>query len=246
VPFAHCEGHRIHYTIAGQGPPVVLLHGGFSRGRVWERAGYVDQLADVFTVLCPDSLGFGDSDKPVDVEAYVAAARAEHVVTVVDHAGFDRAHVAGYSMGGWTAAAVAAHRPECLRSLAIGGWDVVGGLETARVHYQLDAVGFDFELDILRSAVPDLVAWITPELEPAVRAATDAVHDVAGHADAVGSLTVPVLLWSGERDVYHPAMAAFAGAHGRRLVTVPGDHPSAMEGAAAEVVAALRSFFLAA
>src|SRR5919198_777510 len=51
------HGHRVIYRIAGDGPPVVLIHGMVNSSRHWERVAL--QLADRYTVIAPDLLGGG-------------------------------------------------------------------------------------------------------------------------------------------------------------------------------------------
>ena len=57
---------RIAFDVVGDGPAVVLQGGLTSRKFDVERLGYVDVFADRFQVVNVDSLGHGDSDKPLD------------------------------------------------------------------------------------------------------------------------------------------------------------------------------------
>lgn len=70
MPFAVHRGHPIHYTIAGEGPLVVLQHGLLMDAGVWKGGGFVDALTDRYRVVCVDSLGHGLSDKPPDADRY--------------------------------------------------------------------------------------------------------------------------------------------------------------------------------
>jgi len=123
------RGLRIAYDVAGGGDEaVVLLRGLGQRRSDWASCGYVDVLAERSTVVCVDSLGHGDSDSPLDCSLYSRSQRAGEIVAVLAGIGVPRAHVVGYSMGGWLASAVLVHAPECLRSVCFGGWDPVGGM----------------------------------------------------------------------------------------------------------------------
>ena len=53
------HGHRVIYRIAGNGPPVVLIHGMVNSSRHWEEVAL--RLADRYTVVAPDLIGHGDS-----------------------------------------------------------------------------------------------------------------------------------------------------------------------------------------
>ena len=75
-----------------------------------------------------DSLGHGLSDKPSDPEFYGQEQRSGDIVAVIDDLGYDRAHLIGYSMGGWLSVGLARHHLARLSSLVVGGWDPVKGL----------------------------------------------------------------------------------------------------------------------
>src|SRR4051812_50222157 len=56
------HGHRRAFVLAGSGPPMLLLHGIGNSAQTW--AGVLDRLAAHHTVIAPDLLGHGSSDKP--------------------------------------------------------------------------------------------------------------------------------------------------------------------------------------
>jgi len=76
-------------------------------GESWHENGYVERLADQFKVVCVDSLGHGQSDKPATAKSYHQSERAGDIVAVIDAVGEDRAHLIDYSMVGWLSAGVA-------------------------------------------------------------------------------------------------------------------------------------------
>ena len=59
MPSVDVAGMRIAYTSVGSGPPIILLHGILSDGRVW--ADTAARLADTYTVIAWDAPGCGDS-----------------------------------------------------------------------------------------------------------------------------------------------------------------------------------------
>src|ERR1700739_946570 len=61
---ANIDGAKIHYTVGGSGPAVVLLHGFAETSRMW--APILQALAAKFTVVAPDLPGIGDSSIPTD------------------------------------------------------------------------------------------------------------------------------------------------------------------------------------
>jgi pimeloyl-ACP methyl ester carboxylesterase len=111
MPFVSNRGQRIHYTVDGSGPLVVLQHGLLMDAAGWKQSGIVDALTDRFRVACVDSLGHGFSDKPSDPLLYSQRQRAGDIVAAIDDLGYDHAHLVGYSMGGWLAVGAAKYYP---------------------------------------------------------------------------------------------------------------------------------------
>jgi len=244
MPFAKGRGCNIYYEVEGSGPLLVLQHGIFRDQAFWKDAGYVEALKDDFTVATVDSLGHGQSDRPAEAARYRAVERAGDIVAVIDALGADKAHVLGYSMGGWIAAGVARHFPDRLASLAIGGWDCVEGLK----HF-LQAAGidesFDALLQICRQALPsDVMEWVTDDEIPGLAHCYEQLFDLNGSAQAVIELDAPVLLWAGEEDACYRPMFSFAKQHNFDFLPVPGDHAGAEVNGARHVAPALRRTLL--
>ena len=94
---------------------------------------------------------------------------------------------------------------------------------------------------------PDLVAWVTPEVEEAVLACGAAITDADfDHSAAIDALTVPVLCWNGTEDPYHRTMSEWAPAHGHQYFSVPGDHLSCFYLHGRDAAARMADFFRAA
>ncbi|PIU77424.1 MAG: hypothetical protein COS73_10620 [Nitrospirae bacterium CG06_land_8_20_14_3_00_70_43] len=98
------HGHRLAYTEAGSGPPLLLLHGWAASSRFWEAA--VRHLAPAFRCIALDWLGYGDSDRPGKPVGF--DGHAEAVGTVLREFAIEGATVVGHSMGGTLAARAAA------------------------------------------------------------------------------------------------------------------------------------------
>jgi pimeloyl-ACP methyl ester carboxylesterase len=242
MAFVTHRGQRIHYTVDGAGALVVFQHGLLSNAESWKRAGFVDALSDRFRVACVDSLGHGRSDKPAEPALYAEHQRGGDIVAVIDHLGERRAHLIGYSMGGWMAVAVARHHRERLASLTVAGWDLVKGVESARPPGFTRELKFNQFVMLARYATPALVDWVTPEIEPALSACWAAVNDLAGAEGAVLGCGAPLLLWDGRDDPYHDPMQAFAAGHGVRFLSTAGDHLGAITVHGAEAAQGLRAF----
>jgi len=111
------HGHKRAFIRAGEGPPLLLLHGIGNNCQTW--AGVIDQLAASHTVIAPDLLGHGASDKPrgdYSIAAYANGMR--DLLTVLD---IERATVVGHSLGGGIALQFAYQFPERCSRLALVG-----------------------------------------------------------------------------------------------------------------------------
>ncbi len=239
MPFATHRGQKIHYTVEGQGPLVVLQHGLFMDAASWRANGFVAALARRFTVACIDSLGHGLSDKPSEPSLYGQEQRAGDIIAVLDALGAEKAHLVGYSMGAWMAVGVAKHHPERLASLTVGGWDLVNGVPKGPA----GPIRFDIFWGFSQQVAPALVAWVTPEIVPAMQACFEALGQLDGAPEAVLGAGVPVLLWDGVADPYHGPSQTFAAENGLPFVSTAGDHLGAIITPASDVVERLGEFF---
>jgi haloacetate dehalogenase len=112
----------------GSGPPLLLLHGNPQTHVMWHAVA--PQLAEHFTVVCPDLRGYGGSLKPPatpDHAAYAKTVMAGDMVRVMEHLGHASYLVAGHDRGGRVAHRLAIDHPERVRKLAI--LDIVPTIE---------------------------------------------------------------------------------------------------------------------
>lgn len=117
------NGVKIRYVTAGEGEPVVLIHGWMSDSTMWggDASGNTKLTAPPgFEVIALDCRGHGKSDKPHETEKYGAEMAAD-VVRLLDHLGIKKAHLIGYSMGAFIAGKVAATHPDRVLSVVYGG-----------------------------------------------------------------------------------------------------------------------------
>jgi pimeloyl-ACP methyl ester carboxylesterase len=109
------HGHRVLYRIAGDGPPVVLIHGMVNSSKHWERVAL--RLADRYTVIAPDLLGHGDS---AAVRGdYSLGAHACSIRDLLTTIGIDRATIVGHSLGGGIAMQFFYQFPQRVERLAL-------------------------------------------------------------------------------------------------------------------------------
>ncbi|WP_457206158.1 alpha/beta fold hydrolase [Nocardioides sp. P5_C9_2] len=102
------HGHRRAYVVTGSGPALLLLHGLGCDHTTW--APVIESLARRYTVIAPDLLGHGESDKPrADYSVGGYANGMRDLLTVL---GIDRVSVVGHSFGGGVAMQFAYQFPE--------------------------------------------------------------------------------------------------------------------------------------
>lgn len=111
----YLHGHRVNFNIAGQGPPVVLIHGVAGRAAQWEQTAQL--LAENHTVIAPDLLGHGDSAKPRG--DYSLGAHASGIRDLLVGLNIERASVVGHSLGGGIAMQFAYQFPERCQRLVL-------------------------------------------------------------------------------------------------------------------------------
>ncbi len=116
---ARVEVNGVHLNVesAGEGSPLVLLHGFTGSTATW--ASHIDEFARSHRVIAIDSLGHGLSDSPDDPARYGIGFASEDLIAVLDLLGVGKAALLGYSMGGRVALSVAIVAPERLSALVV-------------------------------------------------------------------------------------------------------------------------------
>ena len=84
MPYVSNQNIRIHYTVDGQGPPLVLQHGSAGSGKDWYQFGYADALKHDYQLILIDIRGRGASDKPHDSAAYTLSHHVADIVAVLN------------------------------------------------------------------------------------------------------------------------------------------------------------------
>ncbi len=208
MPTVDVNGARLWYDESGNGPAVLLLHGGLGDSGLWEPV--VPFLAERFRTIRTDLRFFGRSTGPA-----VPWSWQEDVVGVLDALGIDRAALVGLSMGGRLALDVALARPERLWALGLvasglGGHDSAAytaeqgaRYEAAEAENDLGAamaidlevwapLGTDERIERLWHATPQ-ASSLPPDLEPLPAAGAPA-------KERLGELAVPALVVTVSQD----------------------------------------------
>jgi pimeloyl-ACP methyl ester carboxylesterase len=109
------HGHDMAYRMEGTGPALLLLHGMAGSSRTWRDV--IPRLTDRFTVIAPDLMGHGQSEKPVgDYSLGAFASGLRDLLEVLD---IDRATIIGQSFGGGVAMQLAYQHPEQCERLVL-------------------------------------------------------------------------------------------------------------------------------
>lgn len=119
--FIDSDGTKIYYQSAGEGEAVVLVHGfTASAAQNWIAPGIFKNLAEDHLVVAIDARGHGKSDKPHGAENY-GHKMVKDIANVMDALEIDRAHIVGYSMGGFITTRFTIDHPERVISAVPGG-----------------------------------------------------------------------------------------------------------------------------
>lgn len=113
------RGAEIETAIAGEGPPLLLIHGNPLTLVSWHKIA--PSLARHFTVIAIDLRGYGDSSKPdggEDHSAYTFRAMGEDAFDVMSHFGFTKFAVAGHDRGARVAFRMALDQPDRITRMA--------------------------------------------------------------------------------------------------------------------------------
>jgi pimeloyl-ACP methyl ester carboxylesterase len=119
--FFDSDGVKIHYIIEGKGEPVILIHGfAASIAANWGAPGVIKALSENYQVIALDNRGHGQSEKPHSDDAYGLKMTAD-VIHLMDHLKIKKAHIVGYSMGGFMTDRLLADHPERFLTATLGG-----------------------------------------------------------------------------------------------------------------------------
>src|SRR5437773_12212041 len=113
--YAEVNAVNLYYETHGNGPPLILLHGGLGSGEMF--GPVLPLLAERHQVVVADLQGHGrtaDIDRPLDVRLM-----AGDIAALVDHLGLSRPDVMGFSLGGGVALQTAVRHPELVGRLIV-------------------------------------------------------------------------------------------------------------------------------
>lgn len=204
-PLAGSAPARVHLRDLGEGPAVVLLHGGWGYG-AYPYDGAAEALATSHRVLAPDRVGYGRSDPVAALPRGFHVGMARETLAVLDALGIERAALWGHSDGAVVAAWIAVLAPDRVRAVVLEALHYVAR-KRASVEFFETAVGAPerFGDSVVRAVERDHGPRWREVLAAGGRAWLEIIAEgEAGRADLfdgrLGELRAPALLLHGRRD----------------------------------------------
>lgn len=190
IVFRTIHGYRRAFRFAGSGPALLLIHGIGDDSSTWSEI--IPRLAEKYTVIAPDLLGHGRSDKPR--ADYSVAAYANGMRDLLSVLGVDSVTVVGHSLGGGVAMQFAYQFPRMVERLVL----VSSGGVTKGVHPALRLASVPVLSDVLKvlrlpGAVPALrvVGNVLGRLNSSPLRPGALLHDSSDLVRVLGNLPDP-------------------------------------------------------
>lgn len=220
---ARVSGGELAYFEAGEGKPIVFLHGFPTSSHLWR--DLAPMLSTIARAIAPDLLGYGDSDKPTRDPLH-PRAQAGYVRELLGQLGVEGFAVVGHDIGGAVAQLLAldggVEAMVLIDSVAFDSWPIEGVKllqQTEPERYTRgftdSAVRVSFEQGMQhreRLAQRDFEEYLRPwreEPEAMLRAVVGIDGEgLAGAEEALGKLAVPSFVLWGEDDPYQPSELA--------------------------------------
>lgn len=212
------DGARIFYEMAGEGTPMLLLHGYPLSGALFARVR--DALQNNYTVITVDHRGYGMSDAQDNQHSIEVYAR--DALAVLDHLGFDQAIIGGMSMGGPITLSMYQMAPERFTGMILidtsagaaappeaGLWQ---GVENVIANHGLDPVITALLPDMLtgetRLRTPAVSEYLRKVMQEATveagRGGALALAQRPDFTDLLERIEVPTLIIVGTEDSLYP------------------------------------------
>ncbi|WKA59206.1 alpha/beta hydrolase [Planococcus shenhongbingii] len=208
------NGVRLYYEEAGEGMPVILLHGLGSSHAMFRQE--MDFLKNEYRVIAIDCRGHGKSDKPVK---FTLNDHIEDVIALLDHLGIKKAHIIGVSMGSYIAQGVVLAHPDRVEKLVLVVSKAHGKTSSTqelltRYADELEGIEEQKQMEYLSKYVfhnlPAIQKWqeemaqIEPELSLTEMAAANKALEGFDFRSALPTVTAQTLIISGSYDGLNP------------------------------------------
>ncbi len=249
---------QIHYRRTGEelsGPPIVMLHQTASSSEMFE--SLMLELGDEFSIVAPDTPGFGASFRPR--ERATIALYAQALLAALEGMRIDTCFLFGHHTGATIAVEMIARRAQLARRLALSGPCLLsedGARELARKTppMELSADGAHLQQVWARIVDKDPAAAVDLRQREAVLTLvagtrwTEGYHAVFDHAAEfdrqLRALDLPTLVFAGEKDtVFHLLEPSYRALKQGQKAVLPGQSTYSCDRAPKQVAQLLRDFF---
>lgn len=238
--FATCHGKKIHYEVAGDGFPLILLNGIMMSTNSW--TPFVDVFAAQHKLIRMDFFDQGKSDKMET--AYDHSIQVDAIFAVMDALGLEQADLVGISYGAQVALQAAVRAPSRIRRMVIAnasgktsdwlaeighGWNEVAGNGQAYYYATIPMIYssqfYGSRLDWMARRKALLIQVFS---DPVFAASMVRLTDSSEHYDIenkLGTITIPTLILGSDTDAITPLFEQqklAAAIPGAELVIMPG------------------------
>lgn len=223
MTYVEVDGRRVWHEVSGDGPPVVLLHGGFA-GASSFGAQTPALVAAEFRVYVPERRGHAhtpDVDGPLTY-----SVMADDTIAYLSQVLPEGAHLVGWSDGAVVALLVAMRRPDLVHRMVLIGqyYNFAGRVPDS----DIDALLRSPEAMTFLRLEYDQVSPDGPDHFPIVYEKTMHMFDTEPQLDlaAFSAVTAPTLVLQGDRDdvTIEHSLAVVAALQDARLAVLPGTH----------------------
>lgn len=218
--FFEVNGTRLYYEVYGEGPPLLMLHGGVY-GYIDEFEPFLPVLSKQFQVICLATRGHGKSE--IGHEPFTFEQRANDAYQLIRHLQLDSVRVIGFSDGAATALKLAALYPEpILKVVAMGIGDKPAGSRKDQFQYTAESLlaanrtYFESRLKLM----PEPERW-----HECLQMLNHLYNEDFLSTETFSRIQCPVLLMNGDADDYYPVDALVKIFHNiaqAQLSIIPG------------------------
>jgi pimeloyl-ACP methyl ester carboxylesterase len=208
----------LFYRIAGEGEPVMLIHGFAEDSKIWD--GMIEGLRNEYKLIVPDLAGSGKSTG--NMENVSMESLAEHIYMILEKEKIESCYMIGHSMGGYITLAFAELHGEKLKGLGLFHSTAYADSDEKKNarNKNIDFIKKHGSAKFIEQAIPNLFSDYTKKQNPAyinklieqygnfsaisLVAYTEAMRDRPDRTEVLKKFQQPVLLIIGEYDTAVP------------------------------------------